>query len=213
MFYFFLMHLFQPMVKSYVAVESWFYMSWLFSFINIRASNLCFPIGPFQFLQNLCSICLDPLNYDSGQAIFTAQCSHAFHFSCISSNVRHGSVTCPTCRARWTQLPRNLNTSWSIRDNKTDPVLQILDEYIANSREHRRSFLLHSSHYDDVPDHTSDHNRLDIISTPSYPGLLLAPNSWMSSCLYCGIPSNHLSSPASTAYIISKIFPKKLSLS
>ncbi|XP_075499516.1 E3 ubiquitin-protein ligase WAV3-like [Primulina tabacum] len=131
--------------------------------------------------KNLCSICLDPLNYSSDQAIFTAQCSHAFHFSCISSNVRHGSVTCPICRARWTQLPRNLNASWSIQDNQTDPVLQILDEYIANSREHRRSFLLQSSHYDDVdpvyPDHTSDQPRLEIISTPSYSGLLLAPNS------------------------------------
>ncbi|KAK9935814.1 hypothetical protein M0R45_012690 [Rubus argutus] len=63
--------------------------------------------------KNLCAICLDPLSYhskgkSSAHAIFTAQCSHAFHFSCISSNVRHGSVTCPICRAHWTQLPRNL---------------------------------------------------------------------------------------------------------
>ncbi|KAJ6863850.1 hypothetical protein NC651_034609 [Populus alba x Populus x berolinensis] len=59
--------------------------------------------------KNLCAICLDPLSYSTGnspgQAIFTAQCSHAFHFACISSNVRHGSVTCPICRAHWTQLP------------------------------------------------------------------------------------------------------------
>ncbi|KAL1537190.1 E3 ubiquitin-protein ligase WAV3-like [Salvia divinorum] len=112
--------------------------------------------------KTLCAICLDPLNYSSGsspgQAIFTAQCSHAFHFACISSNVRHGSVTCPICRANWTQLPRNLNTRCSLHSNKTDPILQILDDSIANSRVHRRSFL-RSARYDDddpiEPDHTA----------------------------------------------------------
>ncbi|KAL6542970.1 hypothetical protein OROHE_010490 [Orobanche hederae] len=59
--------------------------------------------------KNLCAICLDPLNYTSGsrgaKAIFTAQCSHAFHFACITSNIQHGSLTCPICRAHWTRLP------------------------------------------------------------------------------------------------------------
>ncbi|KAL0321022.1 UNVERIFIED_CONTAM: E3 ubiquitin-protein ligase WAVH1 [Sesamum radiatum] len=104
--------------------------------------------------KSLCAICLDPLNYSSGgstgQALFTAQCSHAFHFACILSNVRHGSVTCPICRAHWTQLPRCLNTRPSLR-RKTDPVLQILDDSIANLRVHRRPFL-RSARYDDDDD-------------------------------------------------------------
>ncbi|KAL2339306.1 hypothetical protein Fmac_013752 [Flemingia macrophylla] len=90
--------------------------------------------------KNLCAICLDPVSYNSkgsnpGQAIFTAQCSHAFHFACISSNVRHGNITCPICRAQWSQLPRNLN-------NKLfgDPILQILDDSIAIFRVHRSLF-------------------------------------------------------------------------
>ncbi|KAL3850980.1 hypothetical protein ACJIZ3_012862 [Penstemon smallii] len=119
--------------------------------------------------KNLCAICLDPLNYSSGsgqgQAIFTAQCSHAFHFACISSNVRHGSLTCPICRAQWTQLPRHLNTRCSLHYNKTDPVLQILDDSIANSRVHRRSFL-RSARYDDddpiEPDHSTNQPRLHL---------------------------------------------------
>ncbi|KAL5579697.1 hypothetical protein UlMin_012139 [Ulmus minor] len=108
--------------------------------------------------QNLCAICLDPLNYSSsgsspGQAIFTAQCSHAFHFACISSNVRHGSVTCPICRAHWTQLPRNLNLpSGSLSSsNQTDPILRILDDSIATFRIHRRSFLRSARYDDDDP--------------------------------------------------------------
>ncbi|KAF8409813.1 hypothetical protein HHK36_005892 [Tetracentron sinense] len=111
--------------------------------------------------KNLCAICLEPLSYStgdsSGQAIFTGQCSHAFHFSCISSNVRHGSVTCPICRAHWTQLPRNLNPPSS----SSDPVLRILDDSIATFRVHRRSSLL-STRYDDddpVEPHTHTHTR------------------------------------------------------
>ncbi|KAL3614917.1 hypothetical protein CASFOL_040578 [Castilleja foliolosa] len=122
----------------------------------------------------LCTICLDPLSYNSGsKAIFTAQCSHAFHFACITSNVRHGSVTCPICRARWTQLPRNLNTRCLVH-NTRDPVLQILDNSIDSSRVRRRSFF-RSPQYDDMieRDHTgTDQPRLSfsLLTHPSNGG-------------------------------------------
>ncbi|XP_050369671.1 probable E3 ubiquitin-protein ligase WAVH2 [Argentina anserina] len=122
------------------------------SITNVPSSN-----------KNLCAICLDPLSYhskgrSSGQAIFTAQCSHAFHFACISSNVRHGSVTCPICRAHWTQLPRNLNKpGGSVSScNPTDPILQILDNSIATFRIHRRSFLRSARYDDDDPIEPAD---------------------------------------------------------
>ncbi|KAJ8769899.1 hypothetical protein K2173_008981 [Erythroxylum novogranatense] len=118
--------------------------------------------------KNLCAICLETLSYGSGnspgQAIFTAQCSHAFHFACISSNVRHGSVTCPICRAHWTQLPRNLHPPCSHFCNQADPIFQILDDSIASFRVHRRSFL-RSARYDDddptEPDHIPNQARLE----------------------------------------------------
>ncbi|KAF3620451.1 hypothetical protein FXO37_33267 [Capsicum annuum] len=123
--------------------------------------------------KNFCPICLDSLSYscDSspGQAIFTAQCSHAFHFACISSNIRHGNVTCPVCRAHWTQLPRTLKLHYTPHTNQADPILQILDESIATSRVHRRSFL-RSARYDDddpvEPDRTSDIHRLHLSLSP-----------------------------------------------
>lgn len=40
-----------------------------------------------------------------GHAIFTAECSHAFHFHCIASNVKHGRQSCPVCRAKWKEVP------------------------------------------------------------------------------------------------------------
>lgn len=40
-----------------------------------------------------------------GHAIFTAECTHSFHFHCITSNVKHGNQICPVCRAKWKEIP------------------------------------------------------------------------------------------------------------
>ncbi|TVU48415.1 hypothetical protein EJB05_08051 [Eragrostis curvula] len=55
--------------------------------------------------QKLCAICLGGMRTGHGQALFTAECSHRFHFHCISSNVKHGNLICPICRAEWKELP------------------------------------------------------------------------------------------------------------
>ncbi|CAL1404245.1 unnamed protein product [Linum trigynum] len=52
-----------------------------------------------------CAICLTSMKAGQGQAIFTAECSHSFHFQCITSNVKHGNQICPVCRAKWTEVP------------------------------------------------------------------------------------------------------------
>ncbi|CAI9111713.1 OLC1v1012003C1 [Oldenlandia corymbosa var. corymbosa] len=54
-----------------------------------------------------CCICLSWIEQGAGQAIFTAGCSHTFHFPCIASNVSHGNQTCPVCRAQWSEVPAN----------------------------------------------------------------------------------------------------------
>ncbi|KAL8159828.1 hypothetical protein V2J09_001365 [Rumex salicifolius] len=55
--------------------------------------------------QKTCSICLAALKPGEGHAIFTAECSHSFHFHCITSNVKHGNQICPVCRAKWKEIP------------------------------------------------------------------------------------------------------------
>ncbi|KAJ1298847.1 hypothetical protein BS78_01G485200 [Paspalum vaginatum] len=55
--------------------------------------------------QNMCAICLGGMRSGRGQTLFTAECSHKFHFHCISSNVKHGNLICPICRAEWKELP------------------------------------------------------------------------------------------------------------
>eukprot|EP01018_Ginkgo_biloba_P013633 Gb_30682 [translate_table: standard] len=52
-----------------------------------------------------CAICLETMKPGHGHAIFTAECSHTFHFPCIASNVRHGNLICPVCRATWKEVP------------------------------------------------------------------------------------------------------------
>ncbi|CAN1253088.1 E3 ubiquitin-protein ligase WAV3 [Linum perenne] len=52
-----------------------------------------------------CAICLTTMKAGQGHAIFTAECSHSFHFHCITSNVKHGNQVCPVCRAKWKEVP------------------------------------------------------------------------------------------------------------
>ncbi|KNA20966.1 hypothetical protein SOVF_047560 [Spinacia oleracea] len=108
--------------------------------------------------KNVCTICLEPLlnsSYTSssspGKAIFTSQCSHSFHLSCISSNIRHGSINCPVCRAQWTRLPRTLHPPCWLPRNQDDPIIRILDDSISTFRVHRRSFLRTARYNDDDP--------------------------------------------------------------
>ncbi|XP_042463453.1 E3 ubiquitin-protein ligase WAV3-like [Zingiber officinale] len=134
--------------------------------------------------KRLCPICLEPLSCGDGSAdpasnqkIFTAQCMHVFHFPCIASNVRHGSVTCPICRAQWSQLPREL-TIPSI--NNSDPILRILDDSIATSRFNRRSFLHTTRYNDDDPvefEATTEagNRRLRLTIIPALPRTALSP--------------------------------------
>uniref|UniRef100_A0A1J3CAV0 Uncharacterized protein n=1 Tax=Noccaea caerulescens TaxID=107243 RepID=A0A1J3CAV0_NOCCA len=58
-----------------------------------------------RFSKSTCAICLDEIRKEDGKAIFTAECSHSFHFDCITSNVKHGNRICPLCRTQWKQVP------------------------------------------------------------------------------------------------------------
>ncbi|XP_051134651.1 E3 ubiquitin-protein ligase WAV3-like [Andrographis paniculata] len=55
--------------------------------------------------EKICTICLGTMRPGNGLAIFTAECSHSFHFHCITSNVKHGKQICPVCRANWKEVP------------------------------------------------------------------------------------------------------------
>lgn len=60
----------------------------------------------FLGLQSRCGICLQSVKSAQGAAIFTAECSHVFHFPCVAAHVKKQKLlTCPVCRATWKELP------------------------------------------------------------------------------------------------------------
>ncbi|CAH1443523.1 unnamed protein product [Lactuca virosa] len=70
-----------------------------------------------------CTICLTSMKRGEGQAIFTAECSHSFHFHCISSNVKHGNQICPICRAKWKEVPLQVSTGLN------NPVMAVIRQF------------------------------------------------------------------------------------
>lgn len=69
-----------------------------------------------------CSICLATMKRGDGQAIFTAECSHSFHFHCIASNVKHGNQVCPVCRAKWKHIPLEGPNPDPLQRGRVNPV-------------------------------------------------------------------------------------------
>jgi len=69
-----------------------------------------------------CAICLETVKPGDGHAIFTAECSHSFHFPCIVSNVRHGSLICPVCRAKWKEVPWEIPVNRNLRNRRPDNI-------------------------------------------------------------------------------------------
>ncbi|KAF5778780.1 putative chromatin regulator PHD family [Helianthus annuus] len=81
----------------------------------LRSSNPSSPRSPspFSFLKSglrlctrRCGLCLQSVKKGQGTATFTAECSHTFHFPCISDHVKkQGSLACPLCSCLWKEMP------------------------------------------------------------------------------------------------------------
>jgi len=89
-------------------------------------------------LKGCCAICLEAMKPGYGYAIFTAECSHSFHFPCIVSNVRHGNLICPVCRAKWKEVPWQVPVKEAennhIGTGATTPI--VINANLQNRRRH-----------------------------------------------------------------------------
>ncbi|KAJ1271814.1 hypothetical protein BS78_06G154800 [Paspalum vaginatum] len=131
-----------------------------------------------------------------GQALFTAECSHMFHFHCISSNVKHGNYVCPVCRAKWKEIPCLSLSSTSAngrigaihsRPAQQDPHMALRRDVSNHRREVRRLRTSEPVDYnDDEPlQHKEAFDNLNYGSSKtahisSYPEFQAVPQS---SCL------------------------------
>ncbi|CAD5196932.1 unnamed protein product [Musa acuminata subsp. malaccensis] len=69
------------------------------------SGGLRLPKSGIRSSKKTCAICLGSMKVGDGHALFTAECSHKFHFHCITSNVKHGNYVCPLCKATWKEIP------------------------------------------------------------------------------------------------------------
>ncbi|KAJ0962786.1 hypothetical protein J5N97_027908 [Dioscorea zingiberensis] len=69
-------------------------------------------------MQNRCIICAQSVKRGQGTAVFTAECSHSFHFPCILTHIHnHGCLVCLVCSAVW----RQASFLSSIHQNSSGP--------------------------------------------------------------------------------------------
>ncbi|PPS19199.1 hypothetical protein GOBAR_AA01390 [Gossypium barbadense] len=87
--------------------------------LHCRTPHLSTPSSPkspssFSFLKSTlciskggrCGICLESVKTGQGTAIFTAECSHSFHFHCVAAHIRKQQLQiCPVCSTTWKELP------------------------------------------------------------------------------------------------------------
>ncbi|THU73534.1 hypothetical protein C4D60_Mb04t23880 [Musa balbisiana] len=100
-----------------------------------------------------CIICLGTMKAGPGHALFTAECSHTFHFHCITSNVKYGNYICPICRAKWKEIPFRAPVSpehshGSERANlvnRSQEDVHMLPRADLTNQQHRRFSCLHAS--------------------------------------------------------------------
>ncbi|XP_022741538.1 uncharacterized protein LOC111293079 [Durio zibethinus] len=66
-----------------------------------------------------CGICLQSVKTGQGTAIFTAECSHSFHFPCVAAHIKKQQLlNCPVCSTTWKELPL-LSLQQTEQPNKT----------------------------------------------------------------------------------------------
>ncbi|OWM85441.1 E3 ubiquitin-protein ligase WAVH1-like [Punica granatum] len=101
---------------------------------HLSSSNPTSPKSPSSFSllraslrlsRTRCGICLQSAKAGQGTAIFTAECSHTFHFPCVAAHVKkHRILVCPVCSTTWKELPLLDDSSYSPKTQsrpKLDP--------------------------------------------------------------------------------------------
>ncbi|KAL4280177.1 hypothetical protein GQ457_03G034650 [Hibiscus cannabinus] len=133
----------------------------------ILSSNPSSPRSPLKLslfrnsfkFRSSCGICLNSVKTGQGTAIYTAECSHAFHFPCIAAHVsKHDSLICPVCNTTWKDVPLLSIHKNSTPQNNTvlieNTTLRIEDKKIIESCSPR---IVHPSEPKPKPKHkTSD---------------------------------------------------------
>ncbi|KHG21439.1 Uncharacterized protein F383_28094 [Gossypium arboreum] len=134
-----------------------------------------------------CSICLTKMKQGDGHAIFTAECSHSFHFHCVAS---HDNQVCPVCRSKWKEIPIRSPVldpgGWSRNDALMDVAHRLLVPQRNLNQWHIRGpepgVFNDDESLDHLPVIAESNNTLDntsdtTIKIETYPEVSTAPRS------------------------------------
>lgn len=94
-----------------------------------------------------CGICLQSVKTGQGTAIFTAECSHSFHFPCIVTHInKQGCLVCPVCGSNWKELPvltttTNNNQKPQVEEKKQEPAEPVDVRAKTERKQYARSDL------------------------------------------------------------------------
>ncbi|GAA0176035.1 ion channel [Lithospermum erythrorhizon] len=94
------------------------------------------PRSPFSILKNTlrltksyCGVCMQSVKTGQGMAIYTAECSHIFHFPCIASHVKkQGKLVCPLCNSTWKDVP--LLANYRLQEQQDEEPQQVQEKEI-----------------------------------------------------------------------------------
>ncbi|CAE6153515.1 unnamed protein product [Arabidopsis arenosa] len=155
---------------------------------SLLKSKLCFTKSSIS--SSKCGICLQSAKAGRGTAIFTAECSHTFHFPCVASRAgdRNLLSDCPVCGASWREtslLPLSLSSSLQeldttpksgsesdskIRESKNNKSLRVYndDEPLISSPISRTGFnTIPESNEDEEEDNDNGEFKGFYVNTPS----------------------------------------------
>ncbi|XP_006853405.2 uncharacterized protein LOC18443149 isoform X1 [Amborella trichopoda] len=139
------------------------------------SSGLLFNKSGGRLSKKICAICLGMMKPGNGHAIFTAECSHSFHFNCIASSFKHGNRLCPMCRAKWKDIPFQ-SPSPSDPLHRRSRVNPLVVEPATSFPDLNPHLSPHRTHYDPTdpyttlepePDSFSDDEPLELTTEPS----------------------------------------------
>ncbi|TVU06825.1 hypothetical protein EJB05_46860, partial [Eragrostis curvula] len=79
-----------------------------------------------------CGVCCRSVKSSGSSAVFTAECSHTFHFPCIAGHARSsaGVLCCPVCASPWCQAPflASLRLHYSFHDDARKTASKLYDD-------------------------------------------------------------------------------------
>ncbi|KAK1435434.1 hypothetical protein QVD17_01197 [Tagetes erecta] len=144
--------------------------------IKTQISNPSSPRSPFSifksslgFSRSNCGLCLQSVKTGHKTAIFTAECSHTFHFPCISQHVKQeNTLACPICKTTWKDA--SFLAIHNLQSNQLDKPPNQRNEnecFVKTTRSQHANVVKTKSYDDDEPLLTP---RAPGVATPRAPG-------------------------------------------